>query len=239
VGHTLEAAAVVIRGNPTPAHVEAISGVLASYQTTLVGDLAQARLPADVTEAARQVGAEIHSVEDLQAAIVLCLTVKDLVEKLKMSGVQSSEAWSEHSHPQGFTFEYPAGWTIQDDTENKSTLLLPAGTTLESPGPKALFIIAATPGFSDPFALRPYFESQFSPARIESYTEETFTGGVGPGAILSWELSIPPANTRSGYRSTIVVIKNWAVHIDAFGPKATTLTHDSTMRRIARSFAWE
>jgi hypothetical protein len=92
---------------------------------------------------------------------------------------------------------------------------------------------------SDPLALRPYFESQFSPARIESYTEETFTGGVGPGAILTWEISIPPANTKSGFRSTIVVINDWAVHIDAFGPKATIMTHDTTVRRIATSFAWE
>ncbi|MHC4236604.1 MAG: hypothetical protein ACYSUQ_15935, partial [Planctomycetota bacterium] len=74
VGHTIETAVVVTRGNPTPKHIETISRLLAPYRTTLPQDLAQARLPADVTEAARRVGAEIHSAEDLDAVIGACLT---------------------------------------------------------------------------------------------------------------------------------------------------------------------
>jgi hypothetical protein len=239
VGHTIETAVVVTRGNPTPKHIETISGLLARYRTTLPQDLAQARLPADVTEAARRVGAEIHSAEDLDAVIGACLTVKDLVERLKMAGAPRSETWSKHTHPHGFTFAYPAGWTVQDDPKNKSTLLLPPGVTLESPGPKAILIVAATPNVSDPLALRQYFESQFGNARVEDYTEEPFTGGIGPGAILGWEVTVPRTNTKSGFRSIIVIIESWAVHVDAYGPKEQARVHDAAMRRIATSFAWE
>lgn len=239
VGHSIETAVVVTRGNPTREHIEIISGLLGRYRTTLPQDLARAGLPADVTEAARRVGAEINSTEDLVAVIGACLTVKDLAEKLKTAGVPRTETWNKHTHPHGFTFAYPAGWTVQDDAENKSTLLLPPGVTLESPGPKAILLVAATPNVSDPLVMRQYFESQFGDVRMEDYTEEPFMAGIGPGAILGWEITVPRTNTKSGLRSTIVIIRNWAVHIDAYGPKAQALAHDATMRRIAASFSWE
>lgn len=148
--------------------------------------------------------------------------------------------WNKHLHPHGFTFIYPPGWTVIDDTENKSTLLLPPRVTLKSPGAKAIFLIAAQHDFNDPFAIRSYLEKQFAPpASITTFTQEPFTGGIGPGAILNWEVFIPKSNTQSGIHTIVVIINNWAVHIDAYGPKSKTEIHNATMRRIATSFAWE
>lgn len=172
--------------------------------------------------------------EDLEA-----LASRAVAQARKQCRTEVTE-WSQHRHPHGFTFRYPTVWTVQDDAENKSTLLLPPGITLESPGPKAIFIVAAHYGFSDPLAMRSYFERQLAPTHLtSSYTQEPFTQGVGPGAILNWEDMVPASNTNSGFRAAIVIINNWAVHIDAFGPKAQTEIHDATMRSIATSFAWK
>jgi hypothetical protein len=162
------------------------------------------------------------------------LTVKDLVEKLPhgqpaTATKRDDDAQPVHTHPKGFTFEYPVGWTLEDDTTNKTTLLLPPGVTLNSPGPKAMFLVDATPLQSDPFAMRAYFERQLAPARSVNYAQGPLKSDVGPGAVLSWEMEIPGTDTRSGFRSFVVIMrKNWAVHIDAFGPAATTAVHDDS-----------
>lgn len=192
-----------------------------------------------------EVNKEKHQIVPLSDAAheVMLLQTKRpdaVADSGKKERIIEAKKWNKHLHPHGFTFIYPQGWTVIDDKENKSTLLLPRGVTLRSPGAKAIFLIAAQHGFNDPFAIRSYLEKQFAPpAIITTFTQEPFTGGIGPGAIFNWEVFIPKSNTRSGINTIVVIINNWAVRIDSYGPRSKTKTHNNTMRRIATSFAWD
>lgn len=266
VAFTTETCIIVARMNPSEQILANYIALLKQRYGLSMEDLTLAALPKDLTDAVRLTdlnNRDIRSARDLEEVISAGLTVKDLVGKLKATGtidrapgvaakggssngpkqgLKTAADWSTHRHPHGFAFTYPSAWSVQDDKENKSILLLPPGITLQSPGPKPVFIITATQGVSDPVAMRSYLESQIAPpgrARIISYNQTPFTEGIGPGSILSWEVFIPESNLTSGARIIVVIIKNWAVQVSVFGPKKITEIHDDTMRKIAASLTWE
>jgi hypothetical protein len=245
VGFTAETLIIVARSHPSDEVLAKYVPLMRQYRSTLVDDLARADLSQGFIDAVGRIDQDASSVKRVQDVINACLTVKDLATRLPSgqsatAGKDDAGAWESHAHPRGFTFKYPTGWTVEDDTKNKTTLLLPPGVTLNSSGPHAIFIVDATPLQNDAIGMRAYFERQLKPARFLNYTQEPLKTDTGSGAVLSWELEVPPDNIQSSFRSFVMIMrKNWAVHIDAFGPSAITAAHDATIRKIAESLEWQ
>jgi hypothetical protein len=83
VAHTLETSVVVTRGDPKPEHLQVFAALTGRYRTALPDDLAQAGLPPDLTDAVRRTNIDLQTTEDLAAMVGACLTVQELVGKMK------------------------------------------------------------------------------------------------------------------------------------------------------------
>jgi hypothetical protein len=83
VAHTLETSVVVTRGDPKPEHLQVFAALTGRYRTALPDDLAQAGLPPDLTDAVRRTNIDLQTTEDLAAVVGACLTVQELVGKMK------------------------------------------------------------------------------------------------------------------------------------------------------------
>lgn len=185
---------------------------------------------------------EIQNINDLRDFRDNCYDSWDTCRRIQCvkegANVTKTGEWTKHVHPYGFLFSYPSGWTINDDMKNKSTLLLPPGIALDSPGPKPIFLITAIPGINDISSLRSWGERQISEAKITSFIQEPFMDDNNKGSILNWSVYIPQSNTRSGFRVYVVFINNMAVCVEAFGPSAQTNIYDPVVRKVTASFIW-
>jgi len=258
LGEIIEEAAIVLYQRPSEEQLAKEAELIQLKRADLAGNVGGANLPNALLNRLLRMNLEINTVIDLRDLRDRIYEFWDTSRKLdlrtscqerqavpspKLTQEHMEPGWSKHVHPRGFTFLYPTEWTVQDDKDGKIATLLPPGVNFTSPGKKAFFMIVATPFYSDPFALQGYWERQYvnkTEIDILRYTQESFNNGIGPGAILDWEYDyLKNRKTRLDSRMYVVIVNNWAIHVDTFGPKSMTRIHDDTIRKVVASFRWE
>jgi hypothetical protein len=69
LGHGLETAAVVSRGNPTQSNINTFVGVTQKWRSAMPDDIAQCGLPANLKEAIRRTNIAVNTVDDLNKVV--------------------------------------------------------------------------------------------------------------------------------------------------------------------------
>lgn len=154
--------------------------------------------------------------------------------------VSTDGNWTSHVHPVGFNFMIPPEWTVQDDSENRATLIFPPGVSLSSQGSKVFCLISIRENVEDPADMREIFNNEFSSTQVLNFAETPYHSKGRKGIIFTYEMNIPQngMNTISGFQSIVFIINHRAISIQIFGPGEMRKLYDDEMQKIADSLDW-
>ncbi|MBM4027228.1 MAG: SHOCT domain-containing protein [Planctomycetes bacterium] len=146
-----------------------------------------------------------------------------------------------HSHPAGFSFWYPATWTIRPQDEMLQ--LAPADAAQSPQGPLELYFLAtediAGQGIQSPTDERviQYLDQQIkslSPVLTYDRQPATIPTGVGPGAVLGWQATSPDGR-RITARVYVVLAKQTAVMLIGMGLQERIEAREADLRDLFTS----
>ena len=146
-----------------------------------------------------------------------------------------------HSHPAGFSFWYPATWTIT--AQDQTLQLVPADAAQSPQGPLELYFLA-TESLTDQGIQNPtderiiqYLEGQvksLSPALTYDRQPTTMATQAGPGAVLVWQATSPDGR-RVTARVFVVFVKQTAVMLIGMGLKDRIEARDADLQDLFKS----
>lgn len=145
-----------------------------------------------------------------------------------------------YRHPIGFTFRYPAGWTVRE---------VPGGLHLVPPdlaqgpsGPLEAYLILgeAAPGIARPDDPRvgQYLDQQLLallPAVRRAGPPEPVPAGARPGALYTWE-GLSPMGVFVRVRSYVTILEGHAVGLSGLGETARIGAREPLLREMFATF---
>lgn len=149
-----------------------------------------------------------------------------------------------YSHVTGFSFWYPADWTI---TEQEGFLqLVPPDPSSTAAGPTELYFVSSESlegediqRPDDPRVIE-YMDAQvqtLSPALQRTGTTSSIDMAKGKGAVLDWEATSPTGDVIRA-RAFVSIIKDQGVMLLAIGLKDRLAARDAILRQMFATFGF-
>ncbi|MBM3813660.1 MAG: hypothetical protein FJW20_18705 [Acidimicrobiia bacterium] len=139
-----------------------------------------------------------------------------------------------HTHPDGFSFELPSGWTAENGPD--AVLLLPPGVKVDPSREDnaEVYTVRASRVEAADFVNSMRINLERSGVKVAA-TDETFKGGQGMGTMHIFDFDHPERKVAYRIRLFTVLVKGWRLTLVGRGLREKVSGREGQLREIARS----